>query len=232
MRTCKSDAAPLEPPAGVLSRLRFFVSGGHSTADLQLDGTFAWVVRRSVTAGVEIRLNERMSLSVGAGALLGGALVRDVPGSAPLPGLRVRFPQEHWALDAGGLGTAAFSWQIAEERGAQPFVLGAVSAGAGYSEASRVLPSATSGSVFASDLRVSLLVGKTFGGVARPYIALRAFGGPLLLSTGGSTLLGGDRYHVQAAIGLSAALPRGLDVFAELAPGPERAVSVGAGFRP
>jgi hypothetical protein len=77
-----------------------------------------------------------------------------------------------------------------------------------------------------------VLVGKTFARLIRPYLAFRAFGGPVIFSDGDVTLLGTDRYHVQAALGLSAVLPRGFDAFAEIAPGPERAVAFGAGFRP
>ena len=54
-------------------------------------------------------------------------------------------------------------------------------------------------------------------------------GGPVFV---GDRAVGSDRYHLQVAGGLAVVLPRGLDVFAEVAPGPERAVAFGVGFAP
>jgi hypothetical protein len=65
--------------------------------------------------------------------------------------------------------------------------------------------------------------------VLSPYAAARAFGWPILWHTGGETRLGTDRYHFQIAAGAVVSLPAAVDVFAEIVPLGERAVTLGAG---
>ena len=62
-----------------------------------------------------------------------------------------------------------------------------------------------------------------------PYIAVRAFGGPVIWSIDGETRTGTDKRHFQIAAGMVSNLPRGFDLFAEVAPFAERAVTIGGG---
>ena len=73
------------------------------------------------------------------------------------------------------------------------------------------------------------LVGKTFWKTLSPYVGARVFGGPVFWRFADEDVTGTDRYHYQLAAGLLASLPKGVDVYAELAPLGERSVAVGGG---
>jgi hypothetical protein len=79
------------------------------------------------------------------------------------------------------------------------------------------------------DARFSLTVGRTLWQRATPYLAARAFGGPIFFRRDGEATTGTDRYHYQAALGLLVALPAGLDLSAEWAPIGERRLMGGVG---
>ena len=83
--------------------------------------------------------------------------------------------------------------------------------------------------LYAFDIRVGLTVGKTFWNVLSPYAAVRAFGGPVIWKLAGETRTGTDLHHFQIAAGMVSSLPRGVDLFAEIAPLGERAVTLGGG---
>ncbi len=53
----------------------------------------------------------------------------------------------------------------------------------------------------------------------------------MIWSVNGEKRAGTDQYHVQFAVGASFKLPAGLLIFAEYAPGFERALSTGIGVR-
>ena len=63
-----------------------------------------------------------------------------------------------------------------------------------------------------------------------PYVALRAFGGPIFHRYGGEAVTGTDLYKYQVAGGLSLALPsRVVDAFVEGVPVGESGLSAGLG---
>jgi hypothetical protein len=208
---------------GFLSRARFGVTGGATGASLRFapsDGgsaADATLTHRMTTAFVEWRPVRRGSVALGLGALAGGRLTVAWPG-AP----------ESGALLPGFLATVTGSYLVALEGERTPFVLAGLTLGVG---AERFLRDGapSSEAMTAVDLRASITVGKTFAERLRPYLALRAFGGPVFL---GERAVGSDRYHLQAAAGLAVVLPRGFDVFVDASPGPERAASFGVGFAP
>ena len=82
----------------------------------------------------------------------------------------------------------------------------------------------------AGDLRLSVVVGKTFFQALSPYAVLRGFGGPIWWQIRGRDVLGTDAYKFQIGAGLSVTMPRGFDAFIEGVPLGEKALSTGLGY--
>jgi hypothetical protein len=199
--------------------MRWRVGGGfgYFWSDLVFDGDRdAAIERRALTASIAYRPTDRWSIELGGGA--------SVSGSLTLESVRQR-------IEPGWMASGAASFQVLRGEGSAPFLLASLSfAGSGARtspEPERLDVSAES--LYAIDARVGLTLGKTFWNVLSPYVAIRAFGGPVLWRFRGQDITGTDRYHVQAAVGLLALVARRVDVFAELAPLGERAVAIGAG---
>jgi hypothetical protein len=130
--------------------------------------------------------------------------------------------------------TLAYSRRLLDGRGRAPFLLlGIAGGGSGAStreeRTARSAPAAGTSSFYAFDVRAGLTVGKTFWNTLSPYAVVRAFGGPVLWSYGGKTVVGGDSYHFQLGAGLVTVLPRRFDVFVEGVPLGERALTLGVG---
>ncbi|MBM4356869.1 MAG: hypothetical protein FJ096_02040 [Deltaproteobacteria bacterium] len=219
--TC--DGSEPRVTEGFLARARFGATAGATGASLRFspaDGSApanATLVHRMSTAFVEWRPARRWSLALGLGALAGGRLSIDWTRGA-----------ERGALLPGVLATATGSYLIALEGARSPFVLAGLTFGVGAERFVRD-GAASSEPMTALDLRASLTLGKTFAERLRPYVAVRAFGGPAML---GERAVGSDRYHLQIGGGLAVVLPRGFDIFVDASPGPERAASFGLGFAP
>lgn len=174
--------------------------------------------RSAISASADYRASDTTTFSFGGGAGLGGRLIVN---------------NHRYEIASGALFTAAYSRRLLEGRGAAPFLLFGLSVGgSGASTREMVLGKSmapASVSLFAFDIRLGLTVGKTFWNVLSPYAAVRAFGGPVLWNIDGETRTGTDLRHFQIAVGMVTALPRGFDLFAEVAPGAERAVTLGGG---
>lgn len=173
------------------------------------------IERRAVVATYERRLGSAWTVQVGAGGILWGSL--------GVSGARHSF-------GPGWSASVATSYRLLDGRGRMPFLLLGGSLAVANATTREDKPGAAEVPYWAGDLRVSGILGKTFFDVLSPYVAARAFGGPIFWRVAGEDVTGTDRYHVQLGFGLSASLPVGLDVFAELVPLGERAVSTGAGF--
>ena len=76
------------------------------------------------------------------------------------------------------------------------------------------------------DLRGGVIAGKTFGRFV-PYVAARAFGGPVYWRLGGESVTGTDRYHVTVGAGLILRLPKRVDVTLEVMPVGEHSATAG-----
>ena len=180
--------------------------------------SFVSIERRAVSAAFDLRWSETSTLSFGAGASLGGSMKLDATRYTILPG---------W------LFTVSYSRRLLDGRGAMPFLLLGVSGGGSGASTREVTygkrAAPASAFLYAFDIRVGLTVGKTFWNVLSPYAAVRAFGGPVIWKLAGKTRTGTDRYHVQTAAGMVCSLPRGVDLFAEVAPLGERSVTLGGG---
>ncbi len=209
---CNGD----EPEAARPAPRLFHASVAYSVFGTDLsfgDGQGAFIERRAATASLSYRYSDKITLQGGAGATLGGRFVYD---------------GAHFSLDPGWIASFAATWKIVGDKRGDAFLLAggaaAVSGGATRDAADHTEE------MYAVDLRVSVMAGKTFFDVLSPYVVLRAFGGPLLWRYRGEDRVAGDQYHFQVGAGLLVALPEHFDVFAEGVPLGERAAVVGLGY--
>ena len=80
------------------------------------------------------------------------------------------------------------------------------------------------------DVRGGVIVGKTLGRLV-PYLAGRVFGGPVFWHRSGDPVIGGDRFHVTAGIGLILRLPGGVDLTGEGMPLGEHSATAAVSLR-
>ena len=78
----------------------------------------------------------------------------------------------------------------------------------------------------ATDLRVGVAAGRSVAqGKLTGYVAARAFGGPVFWRRGGERVVGGDRYHVTAGVGVTVRVPGVMDLGVEVLPLGEQGVT-------
>jgi len=201
---------------------RWHVSGSFGFMASSLGGSnlpsSIGIERYAVTAGVDYRFSPETTFGGGLGAGLGGLIT-------------VGTTRYH--VEPGWLVTLSYSRRLLDGTGKLPFLVLGVSGGGSGAGTQQELPpagvQAATGTLYAFDIRAGLTVGKTFWNTLSPYAAVRAFGGPVLWSYMGKSVLASDLYHVQLGLGMVSALPRGVDLFAEVVPLGERAVTVGFG---
>ncbi len=80
------------------------------------------------------------------------------------------------------------------------------------------------------DARGGVIAGKTLGRFV-PYLAARAFGGPVFWYRAGGAVTGSDRYHVTAGAGLILRLPDRIDLTFEGMPLGEQSATAGLSLR-
>ena len=193
----------------------FHASASYSVfgSDLSVDAKDAFMERRAVTAGLSYRFGEKITGQIGAGATLGGRFV---------------FADTRFSLDPGWIVSAGATYRLLGGAGTDWFVLmgGAVAASGGVTRDA----ADRAEDMYAIDLRLTAIAGRTFFDVLSPYLVGRAFGGPILWRYDGRERLGTDKYHFQIGAGLLVTLPAHFDVFAEAVPLGERAAVAGAGY--
>jgi hypothetical protein len=160
----------------------------------------------ATTATVGKFSTPRFGWSATAGGVIGGQIDgRDVSGGATF------------------VGTVSFLPLY--EGPSRPFVALTGSLGASYVRA--LGDNAMSQSWWAFDARGGVAIGKTLADHWVPYLAARAFAGPVSWRIAGADVTGADRYHVTAGAGLTVRLPRSLDLTAEGMPLGEQSVALG-----
>ncbi len=173
----------------------------------------------------------RVSISLAAGALVTGALSADSDGKPS----EFTLPHGRRAMGPGPIASVGASFRVVDEKRVIPYVVISTSvAGLGTETRATNVDDTKKGgrgSYDAFDFRVGVTVGKTFANLVSPYLALRAFGGPVFFADQGKTSVGTDIYHVQPAVGLALILPAHLDAFLEAAPYFERGFNGGIGVR-
>jgi hypothetical protein len=137
----------------------------------------------------------------------------------------LRTPASKVRLGPGLVTALGLSVRAVDGAGASPLVVASATLSSTYArgEASR--------NIEAYDLRATVMIGKTLGGVLTPYALGRAFGGPVWFRwDDGARAQGTDLYKYQVGAGLSVALRR-VDAFVEAVPLGERSLSAGLGLR-
>ncbi len=147
-------------------------------------------------------------------------------------------PSFGWSVTAGGIVagsiegrpvhggatlSGAASWLVLYEGERRPFVALTASLGTAVMRATADDGSTRTFSPW--DLRGGVMAGKTLFGHVVPYVAARVFGGPVLWYRGGASVVGSDRYHVTAGLGVIARLPDRLDLSLEAMPLGERSAT-------
>jgi len=208
--TCRGGTD--ESPA---ARFRLGVSAGVSATDLTFGtGPGAAIHEKSLGASLAWRASRRWTLSASAGALTGGFLW-----PAGQPGL---------TLLPGPFGAVAGTFRILEGGKGLPFLTATASASLLATQTQDAAGATTP--LLATDVKAAAIVGITLWDRLSPYVGAAAFGGPVLWGPSDHRNTGTDNYHYQVLIGLSAALPAGLDAFLEGSPVGERALTGGLGY--
>jgi hypothetical protein len=210
--TCsESDETTLEHPRALVGRTS--VSFGWARSHLIFfDGEDARLDKFAAVASSDLFFG-KWTVTLGAGSMFEGTL--KAPG-----GTR--------RIGPGWVGAAGLSWRVLDEEPVIPYLV--FSATAGAAAASTRIDDER-GNYIGVDFRFGATLGKTFFGWLSPYVALRAFGGPIFWTIAGETEVGSDRYHVQGALGSVFILPGGFDIFVEGNPGGEQGAFGGVGVR-
>lgn len=191
--------------------VRVGLNGGTLATEIAF-ATPAKLREQAFAFSVEKRLSPDVSLMLSPGGVLGGTIsVRGV---------------EH-SISPGPLLGVGASWRVVDSQKHPYFLLFGASLSASTAQTSAGQERARLSSI---DARASLILGKTFLDTLSPYGVVRAFGGPVFWKIDGAAVTAGDRYHYHLGLGLSATLPWGLDVFAELAPVGEQRSTLGLGM--
>jgi hypothetical protein len=148
----------------------------------------------AVTATLGHFATPRFGWSVTAGAIVGGS----IEGRATRGGVTI---------------AASASWLAVYERARRPFV--AVSASLGTAAIGGNADDGSARTWSAWDIRGGAIAGKTFAQRVVPYVAARVFGGPVFWYRAGGGVVGSDRYHITAGLGLTVRLPGRVDVTLE-----------------
>lgn len=176
------------------------------STEIVFDGVRVPVRELAFTATLGHFASPRLGWTITAGALAGGTI-------------------EGRDLDPGVTISGALSWLPVYERPRRPFVSLSLSLGTSLSRAITDDGSRAWWSPW--DLRGGVLVGKTLAKRFVPYVAARVFGGPVFWRRGGAGVVGGDRRHVTAGVGLTVRLPARMDLSVEAMPLGEQSLSGG-----
>jgi hypothetical protein len=127
----------------------------------------------------------------------------------------------------GGAVSVGWSYLALYEEDRRPFLQ--VAASAGVSVVSARADDGERHLMTSGDLRVGVLVGKTFWARLTTYAAARGFFGPVFWHVDGEARMGGDVHHYALGLGAILRLPGNVDLFVEGMGLGEQSASLGAG---
>lgn len=132
------------------------------------------------------------------GTVLGGAVGAHMGGRAD----GLRRSTEHWEIRPGVVWALTVARRWFGTKPAMPYLL-VIGTLSGSSTSTRRLSDGEIGGLHAFDVKGDVSVGWTLGEAFSPYLAVRAFGGPVLWKQDDELALGGDLYHVSVACGFN-----------------------------
>jgi hypothetical protein len=188
------------------------VSGLYTSTRLRFSGDLhADQTRYATLASLAYLPTPRLVLQLGAGISFGGSLTP---------------PDGKYEFSPGP--TAALGADYLAFDDSRYFVL--LTSSLSFAAARTHLGSEASVGYEAFDLRLGTELGVELAKIFRPYVAVRAFGGPVYWHHQGAAVTGTDTHHYQVGAGAGVRLTRTLNLFAEGIPLGERAVSLGVGL--
>jgi len=192
------------------SKWRAGATGGGFDTTVEFQGDRRVDVRQaSVGAVLGRQLAVRSSLTVAVSAILGGTVESTQKGD----------------VGTGVTGSVSWTYLPLFESESRPFIATSLTFGAATTTAESDDGASYRWSAF--DLRLGVMVGKTFFNHLVPFVTGRVFGGPVMWHLGGDAVTGSDTHHYTAGAGLTFRVPGKFSLFAEADPIGERSVSVG-----
>lgn len=131
-------------------------------------------------------------------------------------------------IGPGFLASLTGAYRVVGGPGKLPFLTLTLGYGMSFTEAHEIDGAREDEALMASDARLGVLFGVTLFDFWSPYLAARAFGGPVNWQRRGEDRVGSDRHHYAIGVGSSFAVAPTLSLTLEAIPVGER--SYGAGF--
>jgi len=189
------------------------VAYGHFEADLRFDGESDYeLAQDALVASLGYRLSHGFSLRVSAGTILDGSLRGEGRSYDVEPGWTMSF-------------SAARQWFGRSDE--TPFLTTALSLSASRARTIEV-GTGVEEPLGASDVRISVLAGYTFGDTWSPFFVARAFGGPVSFRQDGRERTGTDRHHYALGLGSGLSLFERLELLVDATVLGEKSLSAGA----
>lgn len=198
----------------VRSKWHAGVSYSYTSTGVRFDNVRPDEIRHGALATLEASPFPRLSLQIGAGAILGG---------------RMTIPGATYDVSPGALMVLGGSYRFVDAKGARPFVLATLGLTFSASQTKLEGGAGTQALYDAWDARGGLVVGWNIARVVSPYVLGRAFGGPVYWTYLNQDVTGTDVHHFQVGAGVGIALGKRVDVYVEGVPLGEVGVSAGIG---
>lgn len=160
------------------------------------------------------------------GTVLGGAVGPHMGGR--VDGLRGS--DESFTIRPGVVWSFTVARRLFGTKATIPFLL-VVGTFSGSSASTRRESDGEAAGLHAFDAKVDLSVGWTLGEAFSPYLALRAFGGPVLWRLDDARVLGSDLYHLSGAVGFNLTVANRVSLYFDGAFVGMRGLSGGAAVR-
>jgi len=188
------------------------VSGLYTSTRLRFNGSVhAEQERYASLASLAYLPTPRLVLQAGAGVAFGGSLT---------------LPDGKHEFSAGPTGLLGADFRAYDD--GRYFVL--LTSALSFASARTHLGDEASVGYQAFDLRIGSQLGVQLAEIFRPYVVVRAFGGPVYWRYLGESVTGTDTHHYQVGAGAALRVAKTVNLFVEGIPLGERALSFGVGL--
>lgn len=174
-------------------RRRFAIGAGYSFSDTRLiffDGSRYRIRQSAYSLSFVVVLKKGLVLGAAIGPNMGGQI----------DGLRKTV--DDWTIQPGVIGSLTVARRYFGKKPEIPFLL-VVGSLSGSSTSTRRESDGARAGLHALDVKADVSFGWTIGEAFSPYVAVRAFGGPIFWKPDDRYITGGDLYHVSLATGFN-----------------------------